>query len=311
MDEIQSKPVILIVDDVPANIKILGESLKKEYKIRLATAGPKAMKIASSPNPPDLILLDIMMPDMDGYEVCKRLKAQDGTKNIPVIFITARDQEEDETKGLEIGAVDYITKPFSLPIVSARVRTHLELKHHRDILENLSTLDGLTGVPNRRRFEDVFTREWKRSVREFDLVSLLMIDIDYFKYYNDGYGHVAGDDCLRKVAQSLQKSACRPGDFLGRYGGEEFACILPKTDMEGAWRVAENMRREIELLNIPHASSKISDRVTISLGTGTIYPLKSIVPLILIEGADRCLYKAKDAGRNMVKSCDLSIGSIE
>ena len=190
------KQTVLIVDDAPANIKILGEVFKGSYKVRIATTGPKGLDIAMSPNPPDLILLDIVMPDMDGYEVCRRLKASKRTQNIPVIFITGKSEEADETMGLELGAVDYITKPFSLPIVKARVKTHMELKRHRDILENLSALDGLTGIPNRRRFDEFFEREWLRALREPALLSMIIIDIDFFKAFNDNYGHQAGDEVL-------------------------------------------------------------------------------------------------------------------
>jgi len=248
------------------------------------------------------------MPEMDGLEVCKLLKKHDRTKNIPIIFITAKDQEDDETKGLELGAVDYITKPFSLPIVKARVRTHLELKHHRDVLENLSTLDGLTGIPNRRRFDDFLQREWMRSIREGYQLSLVMMDIDQFKAYNDNYGHAAGDECLKRVAQQLYTMPHRPADFIARYGGEEFVSVLPKTDIEGALTVAEKMRLEIETLKIPHAYSSVSDILTISLGLSTIFPLKDLSPKILINGADKCLYESKKNGRNRSSSKDLSLG---
>ncbi len=307
-----SKPMIrqtiLVVDDVPANIKVLGESLKSEYKIRLATDGMKALKIASSYNPPDLILLDIIMPEMDGYDVCKKLKADSTTANIPVIFITAMNQEEDETMGLELGAVDYITKPFSLPIVKARIRTHLELKRHRDILEDLSTLDGLTGIPNRRRFDHFLNMEWIRAMRESNPISLIMVDIDHFKLYNDNYGHTAGDDCLKAVARCLAGSIRRPADFIARYGGEEFAVVLPSTDMEGAVTVANTLMKEISHLNLPHAYSEVAGHVTISLGAATMLPTRKFSLMVLVEGADKCLYEAKEAGRNCVKNRDLNIG---
>jgi diguanylate cyclase (GGDEF)-like protein len=308
MSEPMDKNTILIVDDVPANIRILGESLKGNYKIRLATTGKKALEIAGSSNPPDLILLDIIMPAMDGYEVCQELKADSSTEDIPVIFITSMSQEEDETKGLALGAVDYITKPFSLPIVKARVKTHLELKHHRDTLVSLSTLDGLTGIPNRRRFDEFLKIEWLRALRESNPISLIMIDIDHFKYYNDNYGHIIGDDCLKQVAICLAESSHRPADFAARYGGEEFGVILPLTDVQGAVTVAQSLIKQIEELKIPHGSSPVSSRVTISLGVATVLPHRDLSPTILIEGADKCLYQAKEAGRNCVKSRDLNIG---
>ncbi len=297
MDE-QARSSILIVDDIPANIKVLGESLRADYRIRLATDGEKALKMARSSNPPDLILLDIVMPKMDGYEVCRHLKEDPTTRNIPVIFITAMAEEEDETKGLACGAVDYITKPFSLPIVRARVRTHLELKRHRDTLEALSTLDGLTGIPNRRRFDEVLKVEWLRGQREGAPLSLLMIDIDHFKLYNDNYGHIEGDDCLKRVAAALAGAISRPADFIARFGGEEFAAVLPMTDGLGAATVAAALLDSIRELNLPHAHSPAAPRVTISLGGATMQPSREENPIQLIERADRALYAAKSAGRN-------------
>ncbi len=306
MSEEVRKQRILIVDDAPENIRILAQALKSEYKTTFATTGEQAIKFAMSEEPPDLILLDIMMPEMDGYEVCLRLKAEHKTKNIPVIFITAMNQEQDETKGLEIGAVDYITKPFSMAIVKARVRTHLELKRHRDILENLSSLDGLTAIPNRRRFDEVLQTEWRHCIRESSPLSLVMIDIDYFKNFNDTRGHQAGDDCLKRVAKALANSVKRPMDVVARYGGEEFAAILPKTDRDGSVFVAETMRDNIESLNISHPNSPVSDYVTISLGSATVFPEHRLIPDILVKAADDALFQAKREGRNCVRGIDFN-----
>ncbi len=300
-----TRSTILVVDDQPANIMILGETLKSDYQIKMATSGLKAIEIASSENPPDLILLDIIMPGIDGYEVCKQLKNNHKTKKIPIIFITAKDQEEDETKGLDYGAVDYITKPFSLPIVKARIKTHLELKKHRDILEDLSTLDGLTGIPNRRKFDEYLEMEWKRAVRESYPLSLIMIDIDCFKLFNDNYGHDKGDECLKKVANNLKITARRPADFIARYGGEEFASILPNTSIEKATEFAELLRSNIEKLNVPHAFSPINDKVTISLGSATIIPTIEKSYDLLIKSADKALYKAKSNGKNKTECIDI------
>jgi len=306
MSEEIRKQRILIVDDAPENIRILAQALKTDYKTTFATAGAQAIKFAMSEEPPDLILLDIMMPEMDGYEVCRRLKAEHKTKNIPVIFITAMNQEEDETKGLDIGAVDYIIKPFSMAIVKARVRTHLELKRHRDILENLSSLDGLTAIPNRRRFDEVLQTEWRHCMRESSPLSLVMIDIDYFKNFNDTRGHQAGDDCLKRVAKALANSVKRPMDIVARYGGEEFAAILPKTDRDGAVFVAETMRDNIESLNISHPNSPVADYVTISLGSATVLPDNRSDSDILVKAADDALFQAKREGRNSIRGIDLN-----
>lgn len=307
MSEKPQKHRILIVDDAPENIKILGQVLKSDHTVSFATNGENALRIARSDIPPDLILLDIMMPGLDGYEVCRRLKADRKTRNIPVIFITAMSEVEDETRGLEIGAVDYITKPFSRAIVKARVKTHLELKRHRDMLENLSSLDGLTGIPNRRRFDEFFDSEWRLAIRESVSLSLIMLDIDYFKEFNDEYLHVAGDDCLRKVAKTLSHSVRRPTDFVARYGGEEFAAVLPRTDISGAKTVADTMRENIKSLSIPHVRSSVMPCVTISAGAATIIPSRKSSSDALIKGADDALYKAKKGGRNQVRSLDMDV----
>jgi diguanylate cyclase (GGDEF)-like protein len=292
---------VLLVDDIKANVNILAKTLKGEYDIDYVTDGESALKYAES-SPPDLILLDILMSGMDGYEVSKRLNTNERTKNIPIIFITSKNGEEDESKGLELGAVDYITKPFSKPIVRARVKNHLILKKQRDFLENLSNLDGLTGIPNRRSFDKVFDTEWRRAVRSHTPISLIMMDIDFFKKYNDSYGHAAGDDCLKQVAQALAKSIKRPQDFIARYGGEEFVALLPESDSKGALTVANIIQDNIESLGIQHCPSTVNGRVTISQGAATIVPTLETTSSLVLEAADKALYEAKEKGRNRVKS---------
>jgi diguanylate cyclase (GGDEF)-like protein len=300
---------ILIVDDIPTNLKVLVNTLvNPDYELLVAIDGETTLQIAMSESP-DLILLDIMMPDMDGYEVCTKLKMDVVTQKIPVIFITARGDEECETKGFEFGAVDYITKPFSPPIVQARVKTHLELNRQRDILENLSNLDGLTNIPNRRRFDAFLKQEWHWAIRGCYFLSLIMMDIDYFKLFNDGYGHLAGDDCLKQVAQTLAQTIDRKTDLLARYGGEEFVCVLPLTDAKGAIVVANKLRESILSLNIPHAYSTIACQITLSLGVATQIPSRHTMPTVLIEAADKALYQAKASGRNQVK-VNTKVGNI-
>jgi len=289
---------ILIVDDSPRNVKILGSAFNERYKVKFATSGEKALEMASAESPPDLILLDVVMPEMDGYEVCKRLKDNDRTKNIPVIFITAKGEVEDETKGLELGAVDYIVKPFCLPIVKARVNTHVKLKIKSDSLERLTCIDGLTSIANRRRFDDFFQQEWNRALRSQTKISLIFIDVDFFKNYNDNNGHSAGDECLIKVAQCLKDTLVRTTDLLARFGGEEFIVVLPETNIEQAEAIAEKLRLHVENLNIPHAHSAVADKVTLSLGIATTIPTTSLLPSKLVMAADGALYKAKNLGRN-------------
>jgi diguanylate cyclase (GGDEF)-like protein len=295
-----TKQTILIVDDMPTNIEILSKTLGSTYEVLFATNGPDALSIAFDQNP-DLVLLDVMMPEMDGYEVCRQLQQDARTRRIPIIFVTALDQEDEETKGLGLGAIDYITKPIRPPIVQARVRNHLELKRYRDFLENLSATDGLTGIANRRRLDECLAIEWRRARRNQTPLSLILLDIDLFKTFNDHYGHLAGDDCLRQLARTLSQCIRRPSDLLARYGGEEFACLMPDTDPEGALLVAQQMWTSFSNLNIPHAYSPVADRVTLSLGVATMIPLIGQPLFDLIRRADECLYSAKHNGRNQIK----------
>jgi diguanylate cyclase (GGDEF)-like protein len=291
---------ILIVDDASTNIEILNEVLGAEYDSLFALDGETALQIAGE-QIPDLILLDVVMPGLDGHEVCRRLKADPRTKGIPVIFISGLSEESDEAKGLEIGAIDYITKPFSPPIVRARVRNHLQLKRYQDMLERLLVLDGLTGIANRRRFDEALEHEWLRSRRQGTTLSLLIIDVDCFKPYNDNYGHAAGDECLKQVAHVLADGARRPSDLVARYGGEEFVVIMPETDAAGAIVIAETLRRSVHAMALPHAFSTVSDVVTVSVGGATIVPVQYEQGAEeLVKLADARLYEAKNAGRNRV-----------
>jgi diguanylate cyclase (GGDEF)-like protein len=288
------------VDDVPANLSLLSGILRDDYRIQLATSGAKALELVAA-SAPDLILLDIMMPDMDGYEVCKRLKANPETEHIPVLFITARNQVEDEELGLTLGAMDYIHKPISPPIIKARVRNHLALKLQTDALKRLSFMDGLTQVANRRHFDNTLANEMQRAQRQQHKLSLLMLDVDYFKLFNDHYGHGLGDTCLIKVAQAMQTCMSRPTDLLARYGGEEFVVILPGTDLSGARKVAESLRQRVAAMQIPHAHSPVATHVTISIGISCNTPLETTSAIELLDQADRALYLAKQSGRNQIR----------
>ncbi|MBY6260476.1 PleD family two-component system response regulator [Azospirillum sp. 412522] len=294
------RPKILVVDDIPSNVHVLSRVLKGDYDIYFATDGEKALDLVQA-RMPDLVLLDIMMPGMDGFEVCRRIKADPTTHDIPVIFISAKSEVEDETRGLEVGAIDFITKPISPPIVKARVRNHLLLKRQTDLLRSLSFLDGLTGIANRRRFDETMAREWRRCARSHLPLSLVILDVDHFKAYNDQYGHQAGDECLRVIADVLSDRARRPSDLVARYGGEEFVCLLPETDGPGATRVAEGFRADVAERRIPHVQSPVGPYVTISLGVATVVPSAESSPDMLAEMADQLLYRAKRSGRNRVQ----------
>jgi diguanylate cyclase (GGDEF)-like protein len=289
---------ILVVDDSPENLQVISAVLKQDYRVKVAINGERALALATSAEPPDLILLDVMMPGMDGYEVCARLKQNPVTARIPVLFVSSRDDEEDEARGLSLGAIDYIVKPIRPSIVQARVRNHIELKRSRDLLERLTTQDHLTGISNRRRFDDSLAQEWQRAAREQTPLSLVAIDIDHFKAYNDHYGHPQGDQCLIRVARALATCVTRPTDLVARCGGEEFAGLLPSTDSTGAARLAGQMRAAIEAEGLEHARSPTHPHVTISLGVATVVPQAEESAQLLVDLADAALYEAKGAGRN-------------
>lgn len=293
------RPAILVVDDETINIELLADLLEDDYDVSFATGGEQALALAASDRP-DLILLDVLMPGMDGYDVCARLKEDAVTAGIPVIFVTALGDTEAETRGLDLGAVDYVTKPISPAIVRARIRNHIELKRARDTLARLATTDGLTGLANRRSFDERLATEHRRLARSGAELSLILLDIDHFKLFNDTYGHLAGDDCLRQVGRALQGVVRRSADQAARYGGEEFACIFPETDATGVRAIAEQIRAAISGLEIPHAASRTAGHVTASLGVVTVAcgPDQSVTEIV--KAADAGLYRAKEAGRNQV-----------
>ncbi len=291
---------ILIVDDVPDNIRVLsGMLLPEGYQISAATNGRQALVLAES-SAPDLILLDVMMPDLDGHAVCTALKADPRLCHIPVIFVTALGDVDDEARGLALGAVDYITKPFKAAIVKARVRTHLELKRQRDLLEHLTQADGLTGIPNRRACDQRLEEEWRRAVRTGHPLACLMIDIDHFKAYNDACGHLAGDDALRRVATTLETELRRAGDFLARWGGEEFCGLVANQSVEALPALGERLRAAVADLCIPHPASPAAPWVTVSIGLAAVRPTLGDEPASLIDDADQALFAAKTQGRNRV-----------
>lgn len=294
---------ILLVDDNKQNIELLMDLFQDEYRIAAAINGERALKVATSSSPPDIILLDILMPDMDGYELCRKLKEDPRTKHIPVIFVTAVSEVMDATRGFNLGAVDYITKPFHPPMVQARVKMHLDLKHKQELLEEYAFLDGLTEIPNRRRFDAVMEKEWNRALRSQLPLSIVLMDIDHFKAFNDAYGHGKGDECLRQVAGAIQSSLKRAGDFVARYGGEEFAAILPYTEAAEALPMAKHIQESVSGLTIGHESSPVAEHITLSLGVGSIRPTEADDMAAFIADVDKALYAAKDAGRNCLKIC--------
>jgi diguanylate cyclase (GGDEF)-like protein len=309
-----TQDTLLIVDDTPENIAVLFNFLSGHgFKILVAENGEDALENAQDERP-DLILLDVIMPGIDGFETCRRLKSNPPTQEIPIIFITALSDTLDKVKAFKLGAVDYITKPFQQEEVLARVNTHLtirklqnELQAQKEALEKanlelqrLATLDSLTQIANRRRLDEYLQREWRRAAREQTLLSLILCDIDYFKNYNDSYGHQAGDDCLQQVAEALSRTVKRAGDLVARYGGEEFTVILPNTPVEGAMQIARLIQQNLQALKIVHPQSAVSEYVTLSIGVTSTVPTPQDSPEKLINVADNALYEAKREGRNRI-----------
>lgn len=443
----ENRENILIVDDLPGNLQLLTDALLKlGYTVRSVTSGRRALKTVKVKRP-DVILLDIKMPEMDGYQVCRVLKSDESLRNIPVIFISALDDAFDKVTAFNSGGVDYITKPFQIEEVVARLENQLTIQRQQRLLEKeitsrreieevlyqsrallasvlnssldgiaaiqavrnletgeiedfrclvvnpvlarafgrtgeeiigklglkkflkkiepelfdrfvniietgeplqqdfyyesgksswfhfvavklgdgcaitirditerkqielalqkanqklelLANLDGLTQVANRRCFNNRLQSEWQRLGREQQPLSLILLDIDAFKRYNDYYGHLAGDDCLIRIAQALQKATYRPADLVARYGGEEFAILLPNTDLEGGIKVAQNIQHEIYNLAIPHAQSGVKEMVTVSLGISSFIPTLEVQADTLVASADKALYDAKRQGRD-------------
>lgn len=311
--------MILIVEDDPFNREILSKILIYQgFQITIAKSGEEALQKIHQTSI-DLVLLDIMMSGLDGFATCEKLQQDPATCDIPIIFMTALTNPESKVKGLEMGAVDYITKPFHPAEVIARVKVHLKLcsttkalkaevrKHEQTVqklekanhaLYRLANLDGLTQVANRYCFDESLAEEWFRLARESQPIGLVLCDVDHFKIYNDHYGHQAGDECLRQIARAIYQSARRPADLVARYGGEEFVVLLPNTEESGVQHVAEIVCESIRNLNISHAYSLSHDVVTISVGGCSIIPDSKTPPTTLVDLADKALYQAKSQGRN-------------
>ena len=318
-----NKPLLLVVDDIPDNLKLLRGLLAKSYRLTFATSGAEALERVKSAQP-NLILLDLMMPEMDGIEVCQRLKSSYETANIPIIFLTANHEVTQLVEAFEAGAADYVTKPFQTPELLARIKTHLQLIQLQEELREtvkqleaanqelteLSQKDGLTKIANRRYFDHYLQQKWEQLRREEKPLSVILIDLDYFKQYNDYYGHLQGDECLKTVAQTLSQVIKRSTDLVARYGGEEFVLVLPDTDEAGAVAIAEEIQSAIAQQKISHASHLASDQVTVSLGIATVIPTVETSWETLVTLADVALYQAKEQGRDRSCCLESEIGKL-
>lgn len=289
---------VLIVSDDTDVMDSFAETLRSEYAIEFAQYGDAAYQSCISSNPPDLVLIDIDVQDPCGFTTCSNIKDDPAYQNTAIIMFSHDRTVKDEVKAFDSGAADYIPLPCAPEVLLARVRVLLRLKRTTDLLEQYSRLDGLTEIPNRREFDRMFEKEWRRAMRSREPLSLFLIDVDFFKLYNDNYGHMDGDHCLKKVSQVLEQTIRRPHDFVARYGGEEFAIILPETSLEYARHVAENLRHAIHIMNIPHSHSKVADHITFSIGMSATIPDIHTSPKKLIDAADMALYKAKENGRD-------------
>ncbi|WP_457354966.1 diguanylate cyclase [Roseateles sp. P5_D6] len=312
---------ILLVDDDPSAIRLLSHMLADVGNLRFATSGEDALRLARE-SAPDLVLLDAEMPGMSGFEILEALKADPGLEDVPVIFVTSHSEPEFELSGFELGAADFIAKPVSAPLVVARVKTQLRVKRIADELRRIATIDVLTGVTNRRGFDDALAHEWRRARRAGDPLAVLMIDVDHFKSFNDHYGHPAGDVCLRAVAQTLASTSLRPADLVARYGGEEFVVLLPQTPRLGAEHVAHSILAAVEALSIRHDASSAACHVTVSVGVACYDNASECwaepsadsraaglgrghSPLDLVRAADKAMYCAKRAGRARAMLLDI------
>lgn len=320
---------ILIVDDAPESLVLLTRVLRSggyENVDALSSVSEALRQLGVDGRPaqrnPDLILLDLLMPEMDGITACRRIKEDERLRDIPVLMVTARTEEAELEAAFAAGASDYIMKPIRARVLLGRVQNALRLKHEidarkareRELLEvqrrleeanerlrKLATMDGLTGIANRRHFDECLKREWRRTRREHEPLSVIFLDIDHFKLYNDTYGHQAGDECLKAIAGLLGAAAQRAGDLAARYGGEEFALVLLGADEEGARSVARAVHEAVAALKIEHASSPVAPVVTVSVGVATLRPTKGMDEEELVAAADRRLYQAKQAGRNRIQ----------
>ena len=324
---------ILIVDDSKDSRDLLKAHLKGAgYKDITAAGSAQEAFEALGMNgehrhtiPFKAILMDVVMPEMSGIEACRLIREDAHLADIPVIMVTAVGEQESLNDAFEAGATDYITKPVKKVELLARIRAVLRLNQEMErrkvrekelietlkqlseanrVLTQLSSQDGLTGLANRRHFEEHFLAEWRRAMRDRQPLSLIMADIDHFKLYNDHYGHQGGDDCLRKVAAIIGQVAKRPADVAARYGGEEFVMVLPETPLEGAMRIAEEAATLVRAMQLPHAKSPVGPHITVSMGVATVVPNREKEMKELVERADRALYAAKRQGRDRVKAAE-------
>lgn len=301
---------ILIINSITSKIEYLRSILEEEYEIITATTELNGLELAVRGNP-DLIILDTKLPTLDGFDICISLKDNVLTRNIPIIFVPSIVRKGDEIIGLTSGGIDFIALPFDENVFRKRISNFVSMKKYCDVLETLSYIDSLTGISNRRWFDKCLDQEWRRGMRNARPISLIMIDVDQYKSYNDNYGHIAGDECLYRVAQEINNCLFRPADLLARYGGDEFACILPETKTKEALTIAQRFLVNINSLSIPQSSSGLKNYVSISMGIATLIPERGLSPVDLINRADEQLLKVKKNRNSNIKYGVASLLSVE
>ncbi len=295
----ERRATVLVVDDNATSADFLASALRVEHPVLVANSGEEALRVAADPEVAlSLVLLDLDMPTMHGLEVCRRLKASAATDRIPVLFISASRSAADEEAGLDAGALDFIHKPFSPSLVRARIRNHLRLFQYEQELRRASEIDELTGLANRRALNEHFDREWRTAQRTGEPLALLLIDVDHFKAYNDALGHLAGDECLTTVARVLASSVRGKTDGVARWGGEEFALLVPGETREGVERVAARLLEAVRSLRLPHPGPVGGPYLSVSIGGAFRDTQDRRNPDALLAAADEALYRAKDSGRD-------------
>ncbi len=318
---------VLLVDDDEENLQTLKESLRElNVCVVKAKSGRRAIDYLMK-NDVFLSIINVDMEEMNGFQLAEGMRNNEKTRNIPIVFMTSDSKEQKYIfRGYQLGAVDYLFKPVNKFVLTCKIKLFIDiyeknyqlkkktilleskveeliqLRESNYKLEKLSFYDSLTGLENRRRFDQILNREWNRAIREQKELSIIMLDVDNFKSYNDNYGHINGDECLKRLAKSLLSTVKRSCDSVARYGGEEFIVLLPSTHNKGAIEVAENIRKNIEAMNIVHEYSGISNRLTVSLGVNTVIPSISTSQMDFIEKADQALYSAKHIQKNIVSN---------
>jgi len=305
---------ILLVDDSPTIRAATTQMLEKMgHTVTVAENGEHALS-AYERERPDLVLMDVTMPVMDGYAAAQQVRARYPEDWVPIIFLSGASEEQHLERGIRAGGDDYLIKPASYVVLHAKIhamqridemrrrlmKMSAELSAANRTLERMSRQDGLTELANRRYFDTYLADEMLRARRSKQELCLALCDVDFFKAYNDHYGHQAGDECLKQVARALRSACRRPADLAARYGGEEFALVLPETGLAGAAQVGDAVRQAVSDLEVPHEQSQVSRQVTLSVGVAGLLPGMEIKPERLIAAADQALYQAKKLGRNRV-----------